>query len=110
MDIEPLVPLPSKSVETNRGELVREISIRQRRRGVFDFTQGWRIWTEPDRRGGYQAIDRTHRIVQMGKVMAYRLLMRESIEQKLRTLQSKRRLRAKSDTGGSAVFVCGRNR
>ncbi len=34
-----------------------------------------------------QAIDRTHRIGQTSKVMAYRLLMKDSIEQKIRVLQ-----------------------
>jgi SNF2 family DNA or RNA helicase len=34
-----------------------------------------------------QAIDRTHRIGQTSKVMAYRLVMRDSIEQKIRALQ-----------------------
>jgi SNF2 family DNA or RNA helicase len=34
-----------------------------------------------------QAIDRTHRIGQTQKVMAYRLLMKESVEQKIRVLQ-----------------------
>lgn len=37
-----------------------------------------------------QAIDRTHRIGQTSKVMAYRLLMRDSIEQKIRTLQKQK--------------------
>ena len=37
-----------------------------------------------------QAIDRTHRIGQTNKVMAYRLLMRESIEQKIRALQKQK--------------------
>jgi hypothetical protein len=37
-----------------------------------------------------QAIDRTHRIGQTSKVMAYRLLMRESIEQKIRALQQQK--------------------
>jgi superfamily II DNA or RNA helicase len=37
-----------------------------------------------------QAIDRTHRIGQTSKVMAYRLLMRESIEQKIRLLQKQK--------------------
>jgi SNF2 family DNA or RNA helicase len=37
-----------------------------------------------------QAIDRTHRIGQTSKVMAYRLLMRESIEQKIRALQKQK--------------------
>ena len=34
-----------------------------------------------------QAIDRTHRIGQKNKVIAYRLLTRESVEEKIRTLQ-----------------------
>jgi SNF2 family DNA or RNA helicase len=34
-----------------------------------------------------QAIDRTHRIGQTSKVIAYRLLMKDSIEQKIRQLQ-----------------------
>jgi SNF2 family DNA or RNA helicase len=34
-----------------------------------------------------QAIDRTHRIGQTQNVMAYRLLMRDSVEQKIRVLQ-----------------------
>jgi hypothetical protein len=37
-----------------------------------------------------QAIDRTHRIGQTSHVMAYRLLMRESIEQKIRALQKQK--------------------
>ena len=37
-----------------------------------------------------QAIDRTHRIGQTSKVMAYRLLMRDSIEQKIRTMQKQK--------------------
>jgi hypothetical protein len=37
-----------------------------------------------------QAIDRTHRIGQTCKVMAYRLLMRDSIEQKIRALQKQK--------------------
>ncbi len=37
-----------------------------------------------------QAIDRTHRIGQASRVMAYRLLMRESIEQKIRALQKQK--------------------
>jgi len=34
-----------------------------------------------------QAIDRTHRIGQVSKVIAYRLLIKDSIEQKIRQLQ-----------------------
>ena len=37
-----------------------------------------------------QAIDRTHRIGQTRHVMAYRLLMRDSIEQKIRALQKQK--------------------
>jgi SNF2 family DNA or RNA helicase len=37
-----------------------------------------------------QAIDRTHRIGQTSKVMAYRLLMRDSIEEKIRALQKQK--------------------
>jgi SNF2 family DNA or RNA helicase len=37
-----------------------------------------------------QAIDRTHRIGQTSKVMAYRLLTADSIEQKIRALQKKK--------------------
>jgi hypothetical protein len=37
-----------------------------------------------------QAIDRTHRIGQTSKVMAYRLVMRDSIEQKIRALQTQK--------------------
>jgi SNF2 family DNA or RNA helicase len=37
-----------------------------------------------------QAIDRTHRIGQSSKVMAYRLIMRDSIEQKIRLLQKQK--------------------
>ena len=37
-----------------------------------------------------QAIDRTHRIGQKSQVIAYRLLMRNSVEEKIRTLQQKK--------------------
>jgi SNF2 family DNA or RNA helicase len=37
-----------------------------------------------------QAIDRTHRIGQTSKVMAYRLLIRDSIEEKIRALQKQK--------------------
>ena len=36
------------------------------------------------------AMDRTHRIGQTNKVMAYRLLMRDSIEEKIRLLQKQK--------------------
>ncbi|MFA5264013.1 MAG: DEAD/DEAH box helicase [Opitutaceae bacterium] len=38
-----------------------------------------------------QAIDRTHRIGQKSQVIAYRLLARESVEEKIRTLQMEKR-------------------
>ena len=37
-----------------------------------------------------QAIDRTHRIGQASKVIAYRLLIKDSIEEKIRLLQQKK--------------------
>jgi SNF2 family DNA or RNA helicase len=37
-----------------------------------------------------QAIDRTHRIGQVNKVIAYRLLMRDSVEEKIRVLQQQK--------------------
>ena len=37
-----------------------------------------------------QAIDRTHRIGQVNKVIAYRLLMRDSVEEKIRVLQKQK--------------------
>ena len=37
-----------------------------------------------------QAIDRTHRIGQTSKVIAYRLLMKNSIEEKIRALQKQK--------------------
>ena len=37
-----------------------------------------------------QAIDRTHRIGQANKVMAYRLLIKDSVEEKIRALQKKK--------------------
>ncbi|HEX3719255.1 MAG TPA: DEAD/DEAH box helicase [Verrucomicrobiae bacterium] len=84
----------------NRGELVRE----------FQSAKGGAVFLISLKAGGFglnltaasyvvlfdpwwnpavenQAIDRTHRIGQVNKVMAYRLLMRESIEQKIRALQ-----------------------
>jgi hypothetical protein len=48
---------------------------------VFIFDPWWNPAVEN------QAIDRTHRIGQTSKVIAYRLLMKDSIEQKIRVLQ-----------------------
>jgi superfamily II DNA or RNA helicase len=87
----------------NRGDLVRE----------FQSAQGSAVFLISLKAGGFglnltaasyvvlfdpwwnpavenQAIDRTHRIGQANKVMAYRLLMRDSIEQKIRTLQKQK--------------------
>ena len=46
-----------------------------------------------------QAIDRTHRIGQTQKVIAYRLLMKDSIEEKIRTLQKQKRSLAEDVLG-----------
>ena len=68
------------------------------------FAQSGRLWAEPHRRQSYvvlfdpwwnpavenQAIDRTHRIGQTSKVIAYRLLMKDSIEEKIRALQKQK--------------------
>jgi len=51
-----------------------------------------------------QAIDRTHRIGQTSKVMAYRLLMRDSIEQKIRALQKQKAALA-ADVFGEERFA-----
>jgi SNF2 family DNA or RNA helicase len=87
----------------NRGDLVRE----------FQSAQGSAVFLISLKAGGFglnltaasyvvlfdpwwnpavenQAIDRTHRIGQANKVMAYRLLMRDSIEQKIRALQKQK--------------------
>ncbi|HEX7858752.1 MAG TPA: DEAD/DEAH box helicase [Verrucomicrobiae bacterium] len=87
----------------NRGELVRE----------FQAAKGGAVFLISLKAGGFglnltaasyvvlfdpwwnpavenQAIDRTHRIGQTSKVMAYRLLMRDSIEQKIRALQKQK--------------------
>ena len=39
-----------------------------------------------------QAIDRTHRIGQKNKVIAYRLLTRDSVEEKIRVLQHQKNM------------------
>lgn len=46
-----------------------------------------------------QAIDRTHRIGQTNKVIAYRLLIKDSIEEKIRELQKKKRALAEDVLG-----------
>ena len=87
----------------NRGELVREfqsakdgavflISLRAGGFGLNLTAASYVVlfdpWWNPAVEN--QAIDRTHRIGQTSKVMAYRLLMRESIEQKMRALQKQK--------------------
>jgi SNF2 family DNA or RNA helicase len=51
-----------------------------------------------------QAIDRTHRIGQTNKVMAYRLLIKDSIEEKIRELQKQKKALAE-DVLGEAKFA-----
>lgn len=46
-----------------------------------------------------QAIDRTHRIGQTNKVIAYRLLMRDSVEEKIRVLQKQKEAAASGVLG-----------
>jgi SNF2 family DNA or RNA helicase len=53
-----------------------------------------------------QAIDRTHRIGQVNKVIAYRLLIKNSIEEKIRTLQKSKRALAE-DVLGEENFAKG---
>ncbi len=61
-----------------------------------------------------QAIDRTHRIGQVNKVIAYRLLVKDSVEGKIRALQkTKRRWRTMSSARSSSPkasrwMSCGR--
>ena len=50
-----------------------------------------------------QAIDRTHRIGQVNKVIAYRLLIKDSIEEKIRTLQTRKKALA-ADVLGEEKF------
>ncbi len=51
-----------------------------------------------------QAIDRTHRIGQTNKVIAYRLLIKGSIEEKIRALQTSKRALA-DDVLGEEKFA-----
>lgn len=53
-----------------------------------------------------QAIDRTHRIGQDRKVIAYRLLIKDSIEEKIRTLQKQKKALAE-DVLGEEKFAQG---
>jgi len=46
-----------------------------------------------------QAIDRTHRIGQVNKVIAYRLLIKDSIEEKIRELQKQKKALAQDVLG-----------
>lgn len=100
----------------NRGELVQK----------FQSTEGGAVFLISLKAGGFglnltaasyvvlfdpwwnpavemQAIDRTHRIGQTSKVMAYRLLMRDSIEQKIRALQ-KQKAALSNDVFGEERF------
>jgi SNF2 family DNA or RNA helicase len=52
-----------------------------------------------------QAIDRTHRIGQSSKVIAYRLLMKNSIEEKIRGLQRQKSALAEDILGGEEGFA-----
>ncbi|HVM47186.1 MAG TPA: DEAD/DEAH box helicase, partial [Candidatus Acidoferrum sp.] len=96
----------------NRGELVRN----------FQSTEGPAVFLISLKAGGFglnltaasyvvlfdpwwnpavenQAIDRTHRIGQVNKVMAYRLLIKDSIEEKIRLLQKKKKALAEDVLG-----------
>ena len=53
-----------------------------------------------------QAIDRTHRIGQTQKVIAYRLLIKDSIEEKIRALQKKKSLLANDVLGEEKFSQC----
>src|SRR6267142_4607611 len=101
----------------NRGELVRE----------FQSKEGPAIFLNSLKAGGFglnltaasyvvlfdpwwnpavenQAIDRTHRIGQTNKVIAYRLLIKNSIEEKIRELQKQKNALAQ-DVFGEAKFA-----
>ena len=96
----------------NRGELVRQ----------FQSTEGPAIFLISLKAGGFglnltaasyvvlfdpwwnpavenQAIDRTHRIGQVNKVIAYRLLIKDSIEEKIRLLQRQKKALAEDVLG-----------
>jgi superfamily II DNA or RNA helicase len=101
----------------NRGELVREfqsakdgavflISLKAGGLGLNLTAASYVVlfdpWWNPAVEN--QAIDRTHRIGQTSKVIAYRLLIRESIEQKIRALQ-KRKAALADDVLGEERFA-----
>ncbi len=96
----------------NRGDLVRQ----------FQSTEGPGIFLISLKAGGFglnltaasyvvlfdpwwnpavenQAIDRTHRIGQLNKVIAYRLLIKDSIEEKIRALQKQKKALAEDVLG-----------
>jgi SNF2 family DNA or RNA helicase len=96
----------------NRGELVRQ----------FQSSEGPAIFLISLKAGGFglnltaasyvmlfdpwwnpavenQAIDRTHRIGQVNKVIAYRLLIKNSIEEKIRSLQKQKQALAEDVLG-----------
>src|SRR5262245_18090398 len=96
----------------NRGELVQR----------FQSTQGPAVFLISLKAGGFglnltaasyvilfdpwwnpavenQAIDRTHRIGQTNKVIAYRLLIKDSIEEKIRALQKQKQALAEDVLG-----------
>src|SRR5258708_17878371 len=100
----------------NRGELVRE----------FQSAKGAAVFLISLKAGGFglnltaasyvvlfdpwwnpavetQAIDRTHRIGQVNKVIAYRLLIKNSIEEKIRELQNQKKALA-DDVLGEEKF------
>ena len=104
----------------NRGELVKD----------FQATEGASVFLISLKAGGFglnltassyvilfdpwwnpavenQAIDRTHRIGQARNVIAYRLLIKNSIEEKIRALQKKKSTLA-SDVLGEEKFEIGR--
>src|SRR4030095_5966522 len=100
----------------NRGELVRQ----------FQSTEGQAVFLISLKAGGVglnltaaryvvlfdpwwnpavenQAIDRTHRIGQARKVIAYRLLIKDSIEEKIRALQKQKQALAEDVLGEERV-------
>lgn len=57
-----------------------------------------------------QAIDRTHRIDQQRRVFAYRLIARDTVEEKVLELQKTKRALADAILGGSTSLVTGLGR